>query len=532
MSGRHGFNVTTRTIQAAYLGSLIARARHFERATRELERYQTDGLRALLRDNHDTAYGEAHGFSGIDSVAQYQARVPIVDYEHLSPFIDRIAKGELKVLTSEAVVMMERSGGSTSTNKLIPYTAGLLAEFSAATAPWFSNLFGSDYKLWGTQQYWSVSQARARTTTEGGIPIGFESDEEYFGPVSRWAMSRLLAVPGTVARIVDVEVWRRETLRRLLQAEDLGLISVWSPSFLTLLMDAMKEQLPDLLRGLPAKRAASIHQAIDKNGLVGEALWPRLALISLWCDGPSAGFLPALRSYFPKTPFQPKGLLATEGVVSFPLAESADVGAALAVTSHFLEFIDLEKPSAVPLLAHELRVGGHYSPVLSTRGGFYRYHLKDVVRCTGMHRNVPLIRFESKLDRVSDVCGEKIHAHQVDQALALATAELRVELDFALLAPLEGEPPRYCLFVESAVSDAVLTTIAARIEAHLSTGHHYRYCREIGQLGQLTWRRVQRGQETYLRTLEAEGARLGDIKPTHLDARMSWGSVFQGNPSA
>ncbi len=456
----------------------------------------------------------------------YQDRVPRVDYDAVEPQIQRIARGETAVLSAQPVQMLEPSGGSTSTTKLIPYTQDLLDEFSAATGPWLFNLHAACPGLWGTRSYWSVSPAVARreTHSEGGLPLGFEDDTEYFNGVERWALRRMLAVPAEVGKLRDVAAWRRATAIHLLRAEDLGFFSVWSPSFLTLLMDFIAEQLPELLAALPAARAQAIDARLAASGrLYGECLWPRLALLSCWTEGPAASQLAALKAWFPATPIQGKGLLATEGVVSIPIW--GQPAAVTAVSSHFLEFIDLEAPEARPRLCHELRVGGRYSPLLSTGGGLYRYHLKDVVACVGHYRRAPCLRFCGKLDRTSDVSGEKISAGQVDAGLRRAEQKLGLSPDFALLAPVRGQPPHYCLYLEAG-PHAPLEAVRQLVEAHLESGHHYQYCRKLGQLGPLRVLAVQNGLVRYQQWQLARGRRLGDIKPTRLDAGFDGLSVF------
>lgn len=525
-------------IQAAWVASLYGAWRRFQSAAGDPERAQRARLRATLAANADAAYGRAHGFGAITSVEQFQSRVPVTTYDDLEPWIRRIADGEARVLTTAPVRMLERSGGSTSANKLVPYTEGLLEEFAAATGAWLYDLHRGLPRLWTTRSYWSVSPAgRQAETTAGGVPIGFEDDTEYFGPVSRWALQRMMAVPSSVARLPHMEQWRAATLRHLLAAEDLGLISVWSPTFLSVLMQRLHEQLDEVLSQIPPERARAVARVVDRRGrLIGEDLWPHLALISCWTDAAAADFLPELRRWFPHVRIQPKGLLATEGVLSFPVTDRPHGfapnrgGAAVAVSSHFLEFVDLEHPRRPPRLAHALRQGGHYSPLLTTAGGLYRYSLQDEVVCVGRHRRTPLIRFAGKLDRVSDLCGEKLTARQVDQALEKARRETGAVLRFAMLAPsrsaVSDAPPRYQLFLDSDADDETLARFGSLVERHLAAGHHYRYCLDLGQLAPLEVRRVQNGWQTYERTLRALGSRVGDIKPTTLDTRDLWSEVF------
>lgn len=507
-----------------------AHARFLSAAARP-EEVQGAWLKAFLRDNEDTVYGRAHGYSRIGSLAEFQDRVPVVDYDALEPFVRRIARGEARVLTRERVTMFERSSGSTAPTKLVPYTPSLFAEFSEVAAAWMFDLACAYPGLAGTRQYWSLSPAaQGPLHTEGGVPVGVTDDTEYFGPVARWAMRQLMAVPGEVANAPSVEEWRRRTLEYLVADSRLGLVSVWSPTFLTLLMQELARILPDLLRGLPALRARSIEEGLAREGrLTGRALWPKLSVVSAWADASASPALPALQAFFPGTPVQPKGLLATEGVVSFPLAQTAERGSVLAVTGHFLEFEDLECPGARPLFVHELREGGRYAPILTTGGGFARYHLRDEVRCVGHFRQVPLIRFEGKLDGVSDLCGEKLSSPFVQRALERAGASLGVQPAFALLAPDRSPVPRYALFVESEAPEEKLVDLAARVDEELSASHPYRYCRELGQLQAVRVCAVRDGAAKYQAALVNRGFRLGQIKPTCLDSRRSWPEVF-GEP--
>ncbi|MCA9614451.1 MAG: GH3 auxin-responsive promoter family protein, partial [Myxococcales bacterium] len=504
---------------AGFAASLAPAAARFARAARDPERAQLALLAELVRANASTAYGKAHGFDRVRDLASFRARVPAVRHEELAPWIERIARGEQGVLTSEQVRMLERTGGSTSTGKLVPYTSGLLADFAAATGPWLFDLHARHPRLLGTSSYWSVSPvARRDERTSGGLPIGFEDDAAYFGPIERFALDRLLAVPGRLARIADVDTWRFETLRRLFERDDLGLVSVWSPTFLTLLMEQAETHLEDLLVCLSPGRATAIRAGLDREGsFVGEAVWPRLTLVSSWTDGPSAAFLPALRRFFPRTTIQPKGLLATEGVVSLPLGNRE--GSVLAAASHLIELVDVENPDSAPILAHEARVGARYTPLLSTRGGLYRYRLLDVVEVVGRHHALPRLRFVEKLERVADRFGEKIHAAQVQDALAIATRQLGLAPRFALLAPVD-RPARYRLYVELDGSDAQLERLREIVEAHLATGHHYAYCVRLGQLAPMDVVRVSDGAATFLREHGRRGRRAGDVKLTCLDPRV------------
>ena len=505
--------------------SLVRARRRFDRAAQRCEAAQHERLRLLVRHNAATAYGRAHRFNAVSSVREWQDRVPLVGYEEIAPWVGRVADGEAGVLTAAPVRIFERTTGSTSGPKRVPYTDGLLAEFGAATGPWLHDLYTRVPALRGTTSYWSISPVtRVRERTAGGIPVGFDDDTEYFGGFARRVLRRTLAVPPEVARLADVEAWSAETLRSLAAAGDLGLVSVWHPSFFTLLVRRIEERLDDVLATLPRARAEEIRSRLDV-GTVGEALWPRLAVVSCWTEGAAAQAVPALRRCLPHARVQPKGLLATEGVVSFPLVSDDEAPGVAAVAGHFLEFVDLEAPRARPRLAHELHVGAAYSPVLSTAGGFYRYRLGDAVRCEGFHAAVPRLRFLGRVDQVSDLCGEKLDARSVAHALAAAQAESGLQLRFALLVPLPGDPPRYRLYADGVPREAV-AALRERVDRRLAENEAYRHARALGQLGPPEVTAVDDGARRYFEACTAAGQRPGDVKPAVLETRIDWRRVF------
>jgi hypothetical protein len=373
-----------------------------------------------------------------------------------------------------------------------------------------------------------------------------EHDSDFFPPLVRALLDRSLGVPRAVSRIPDLAACRRVTLRALLAMPELAMISVWSPSFLTLLASALDEEWDALLRemesgrlsadltpelrgelqrALPARPelAAGLRRRFGRRapGDLG-AVWPRLALISCWADGHAARALEGMRRRFPRVEVQGKGLLATEGVVSIPLFHAEAPVAA--VTSHYLEFLPAGDADAA-LGVHELEPGATYEVVLTTGGGLYRYRLKDRVRVEGRLERTPTLRFVGRADRASDIAGEKLTPELVEHVLARAAAETGIHPPFALLAPAWGEPPRYRLYAQAAPDDA------AAVERILLDAHHDGLCRALGQLNSIEGVAVTEGDRVYERVCTARGQRAGSIKPPALDAGAEWAEAF-GVPQA
>jgi hypothetical protein len=514
----------------------------FRRALADPEASQRSLLRRYLQANVATAFGHAHGFATIRTAEAYRERVPLASWDDLAPWVDRIAAGETEVLTRSPVRTLEPTSGSSAAAKLIPYTAELQREIRRAVAPWIVDLYARRPRLVRGTAYWSITPlALDEERPTGPVRVGFEEDSDYLGGFWSRLVDATLAVPGAVRHVRDLEAFRYVTLLFLLRRRDLSLISVWHPSFLTLLAGALPgfwdRLLHDIARGgltppapipelvhrglasrlVPLPRRAAELRLLSSDGPTH--IWPRLGLISCWGDAHAALSLPELARAFPGVEIQPKGLLATEGFVTIPFAGLWP----LAIRSHFFEFLPEE--GGDPRFAWELDEGRTYSVVLTTGGGLYRYRLQDRVRVEGFVERTPSLRFLGKEGHVSDLRGEKLHESFVASVLARVLSRIGIVPRFALLAPADEGPAGYVLYLEA--DETPPACLAEMLDEELSANPHYQLCRSLGQLAAVRAQRLEKDAfSRYLEHCRRQGQRLGDVKPLALSTLTGWGEVF------
>jgi len=244
----------------------------FQQATQAVAATQARLLRDMLEKNASCELGRRHDFPAIRSARELQRRVPLASYNDFAASITRIAAGEKGVLTAEPVNLLEPTSGSSGGTKLIPYTANLRRQFQRGIDAWLGDLLFAYPAVRQGRAYWSISPALGmRRTSSGGIPIGFDDDTAYLSGIERFAVKRVLAVPPELAKIGDIEQFRYQTLLHLLAAEDLSLVSIWSPTFLTVLLSPLEDRRDDTctwrLAELPA--AMVVQHRIDNDRVVG-----------------------------------------------------------------------------------------------------------------------------------------------------------------------------------------------------------------------------------------------------------------------
>lgn len=472
-------------------------------------------LRRIIDRNRDSEFGKRYDFRSVRTIDDYQRRVPLHNYDDFRADIDRMMAGEKNVLVADDVQLFETTGGSTGGRKFLPFTDAALKAIRRAVLPWLDDLITSRPGLTRGKAYWAISPAvRQQSQTSGGIPIGITNDAAYFGADLAQSIDRTLAVPASVASIQSFSEWRSATLCHLVSCRDLSFISVWSPTFFLQLLDAIPDNVDLIASRVDPKRAVELREIFAEEPIQWQDLWPMLDTISCWCSSSSRRYAQELAARFPNSSIQGKGLLATEGVVTVPLADAP--AAVLAVASSFYEFLAENGAIVVPW---ELETGQTYSVLLTTEAGLYRYRLGDRVLVGGWYEATPCLEYVGRDGGGSDLCGEKLTEEFVETALGDIPG-------FGFLVPIAKPRPAYLLLLDEAIVNTDQEQTAARIaDSNLMDNPQYRYAREIGQLPPLKTYRIADPLGTYKSICMQSGQCLGDIKPAAL-ASTEWGEQF------
>lgn len=570
----------------------------------DVKQAQEEKLREILLKNKNTLYGKKYGFENIKNAEEYKNKVPLTTYEDYADYIEQIKKGEKNILTAEDVKLLEPTSGSNSASKLIPYTESLKKEFQVGIKAWLYSMYKNYPEIKKGKSYWSVtpiaggvnsvnnvngvtgisgvtcansetaangvnrvtginsassatgvagvnSQNTVNTTNDATeknsapkcsarahIPIGFEEDSEYFGAMEKYLMRLIFAAPEDIKSEKDMEKFYFKTASKLLSSHDLSFISVWSPSFLLLLMQYIEDNSDNLLQSLTKKRKTAIEKPLCEKNYC--EVWKKLVLISCWGDGNAAHYLKGIKEKFPNVAIQPKGILATEGLISFPLGareanearkgSKGSEGSRISYYSHFFEFI--ERETGRIYLASELQAGKKYEVVLTTSGGLYRYCIGDIIEVvnntysagdtniynsTDNNTKNPAIKFIGRKGIVSDLFGEKINEEFVTKIYG----ELSDKVQYFMLAPALD---KYILYIKT---EKIIE--AKNIDNMLRDNFHYDYCRKLGQLKEVKiFMLTGKPEQEYTDYCLKKGQKLGDIKLRVLSLESGWDKILTG----
>lgn len=518
----------------------------FQRATRDPVGVQQRVLRSIVQRNAGTAFGGAHGFQAIRSVADFQNAVPVRRFAGLQEWVDRIAGGEQGVLTHEPVVFFNQSSGTAGKPKLVPVTRSAIRETGRLRVIWGTRTSRAHPQLLRGKSI-SVVYADGGKTS-GGIPYGSLSGQVYLH--SPRSLRRRYALPFEIARIADPESKQYAAMRLAVVQNVTFLFSTNAATVLSMVETAERRReellrdvhdgtlsadlsLPDGVRGVlesmciaNPEGARRLEKMADARGgrLRPMDYWPDCAVLGCWLGSTVGIPTKLLPEWFgPNLVLRDVGLAASEGVFTLPTEDNQPFGP-LTVDTSFYEFIPLEEEAQsepTVLTAEQLEVGREYVLVVTTTSGLYRYNINDVVRVVGYYHETPMLEFSRKGGDSTNLTGEKMNVVQVIAAMEVAQKEsgvvvrhFRVQADagefrYRFHVELENPCSRSCSLLEAALECSLK-------EANI----YYGYKVQEKQLKPLLVCLMKPGWfNRYVADAMARGARHGQFKPTLLSMK-------------
>ncbi len=552
----------SRLIHAA----LAKKAEHeralFDKLAADPLKTQREWLFSTLRREAGTAFGRDFHFASIRSVADFRRHVPILKYENLEPYIERVKNGETEALFHrQKVLMLSMTSGTVGARKYLPVTKRFVKTHQRG---WY---------LWGLGAFSAYPHLCM------GAKIGLAGNPDEFRSPANIACGSISGLTAKLQNpfirrtcILPADTWHIQNSRtKSYMAWRFGLnaqVGMWltpNPSThlaLAKFGDQNREQLIEDVEsgriseeGIPNNilkinrklilpnplRAKELREILNRTGhLRPKDVWPGLDLIGCWLGGSVRSYLRFFPEYFGNAAVRDIGLIASEARMTIPLEDETASGV-LEVSGTFFEFIPVEEiDSSQPtvLESHELEEGREYYVLLTTSGGLYRYHIEDVVRCTGWHLGTPTLEFLHKGSRISNLTGEKLSEHQVVTSVEAAFDRLELRFQHWSLAPCwnEGQPD-YALFVErqELPSGGIVQQFATELDRQLrEANYEYNAKRLSGRLGEARVESLPEGTWTDWdrERLRAQGSAPEQYKHPYLITDLDFSKRWQaGNQS-
>ena len=446
-------------IDATPLLRLWARRRLRHLSAMDPAAVQQAELLKLVRAAAHTRFGRVHGFAHIRTVADFQAAVPVRDYDAFRDDIWGSAFPQIADVGWPGPVgwFALTSGTTRDVTKYIPVTKAMILSNKRAALDIVAHHLA----------------ARPGSRVGGGLSfvLGGSTDLKPLAPGIRAGdISGIAAATAPVwvrlrtwppTKLALEPDWDRKIglLARGSAGRDVRSIS-GTPSWLLLLFERLAELRPEAERDLTR-------------------IWPNLELVihgGVRFDPYKPQFDRWLRS---RPVDYREAYAASEGFVA---SSDRGFGEGLRLnldTGLFYEFIPLEELQADRPTRHwvgTVETGVNYALLLSTCAGLWGWLLGDTVRF--VERNPPRLLITGRTGATMSAFGEHLNGEEIDRAISRAAAAAGLAVaDYAMGAVFpSGDEPlgshRYVIeFAGGLPATAEIDRIAAAIDADLAAGN-------------------------------------------------------------
>ncbi|OMO92466.1 GH3 auxin-responsive promoter [Corchorus olitorius] len=453
---------------------------------------QQQALDEILTQNVHTEYLDKF-LHGNPDKKLFKQKVPVVDYEYIKPYIERIENGEPSdIILAEPIIELTRSSGTTSgKNKLIPLTAKDLDKRTIARniLPWSVINKFVDGLEHGKGMY--LFFVWPDTITPSGVRVRSSLTSCLMTSYFEKQISRLYTSPYPTILCLDInQSMYCQFLCGLLQRDEVLRIGAVYSFVLGRAIRFLKEywrelcgnirtgQLSDWITDLGCRDALStilnkpnpeLADSIESvcsceswEGII-KRLWPRTKFLDVIITGSMAQHIPTLEFYSGGIPFVSSYYVCSEGFFGInlePLSKPSDISYTLLPNMAFYEFIPIRQTAdhqnkeeeIEPVELVDVKLGQCYEVVVTTFTGLYRYRVGDILKVTGFHNTTPQFGFVERQGVVLCIDAEMTSEDTLLKAVTQATHHIErlgiILMDYTSYADASSIPGHYVLFWE------------------------------------------------------------------------------------
>jgi hypothetical protein len=350
----------------------------------------------LIRKAKDTQFGKDHDFAGIKDHRTFIDRVPVKDYEGLTPYIQRVVKGEPNVLWPGKPVYFAKTSGTTSGIKYIPITKDSIPFHIAAARDALLNYVHRTGKSQFLDKKLMFLSGSPEIDQKNGIYIGRLS-----GIVNHHVPGYLRnnQVPSYATNCIDDWETKLDAIVEETLDQDMSLIS-----------------------GIPPWVQMYFDRIQTKTGKTIAEVFPNFNLLvygGVNFEPYKARLFDSIGKRIDSIETYP----ASEGFIAFQDATEEEGLLLLLNSGVFYEFIPVanyfeERPPRLTI--EEVEVGQNYAVIMSTNAGLWGYSIGDTVKfvSTSPYRIV----VTGRIKHFISAFGEHVIGEEVEKAMKEALA--------------------------------------------------------------------------------------------------------------
>lgn len=399
----------------------------------------------LLKTGVGTVFGKDHGFDKIKTIADFQAAVPLRDYELFKPYIEQIKNGDLNILWKGKPIYFAKTSGTTSGVKYIPITNESIPNHingARNALLCYMTETGNTAFADGKMIFLSGSPVLERV---GGIPTG--------------------RLSGIVNHFVP-----RYLRSNQLPSYETNCIEDWEEKLDKIVNETINENMT-LISGIPPWMQMYFEWlTLRSNGKKIKELFPNLQVIvhgGVNFEPYSAKLKDSLGGHVDMIETFP----ASEGFFAFqdvPGKEGLLLNTDAGIFYEFVPAGEIFDEHPKRLTLGEVEIGVNYALIVSTNAGLWGYNIGDTIRF--ISKDPYRIVVTGRIKHYISAFGEHVIAEEVDHALLRAMEQHQCRIIEYTVAPaiqVANGLPYHEWFIEFEEPPADLTAFALAIDTQL-----------------------------------------------------------------
>jgi len=376
---------------------------------------QQETFQKLIAKAADTEWGKKYHYGSINTISEFQRRVPLQTYDEVKVYINRLRQGEQNLLWPGEIKWFAKSSGTTNDkSKFLPVSKESLEECH------FKG--GKDVLAVYCQNNPETRIFSGKGLTLGGShKIDNYSTQSYYGDLS-------------AILIENLPFWT-EFIRT--PSHEVALLEKFEEKLDRIARESVQENVTSLA-GVPSWNLVMLKYILSATG-AGSILdiWPNL---ELFIHG-GVSFIPYRDQFRNLIPSDNMHYLeaynASEGF--FAIQDNPAENDMLMMLDYgiFYEFIpvdQLDNPDPKALTIQEVEKDTNYALIISTNSGLWRYMIGDTIRFTSVYPHKIIISGRTR--HFINVFGEEVIIDNADKALRIACEKTNSEITDYTAAPV------------------------------------------------------------------------------------------------
>jgi len=408
-------------------------------------------FRTIIGKASNTRFGIDHDFKSIKNVRDFQDRVPIRDYEGLSPYVEMVLDGKSNILWPGKPVYFAKTSGTTSGTKYIPITKDSVPNHinSARNAILsYINETGKADFIDGKLIFLSGSPILEQTA---GIHTGRLS-----GIVNHH-------VPGYLRS-------------NQMPSYETNCIEDWEEK-LEKIIDETLTQNMTLISGIPPWVQMYFDRIMERTGKHIQEVFPNFSMFiygGVNFEPYRAKLVESIGKEIDSIETYP----ASEGFIAYQDSQDSEGLLMLLKSGIFYEFIPADEyfnEDPTRLTIEQVELGVNYAVILNSNAGLWGYSIGDTVKF--VNKSPYRVVVTGRIKHFISAFGEHVIGEEVEKAMKFAVAEFKeVEtIEFTVapqVTPASGLP-LHEWYVEFASPPADMEAFELAIDEKLQALNSY-----------------------------------------------------------